>query len=165
MVKFPSSHSELFHILKHLSRHVFFSIFQDSESRLPFQSNCHTQLGSYHLADSNVRRTAAKVALGSNNHIVERSQIHTQVLPGSEVVARCDSSLGTLVLTNRPVLSEGRSTFNGRLVDSLAGIDVVGAAIASNRALLRCARRGVVGAKVFDYVEFDEWVLGPAIDG
>lgn len=81
------------------------------------------------------------------------------------MVASSDGSLGTLVLTNRPVLGEGSSTFNGRLVDSLAGIDIVGAAVASNSALLRCTRRGVVGSKVFDDVEFDEGVLGPTVDG
>lgn len=159
------AYSELCYLLKHLIRKTLLSRFQISNPcSQSFNQIAWTQFGLYHLANGNIRRTTAVVSLSSNNHVVERPQVHTQVLPSSEVVSSSDGSLGALALANRPVLGERSSTFNGRLVDSLAGVDIVSAAVASNRALLCCARRWIVGSKVFDNVEFDQGVCGPAVD-
>lgn len=80
------------------------------------------------------------------------------------MISSGNSSLRALILTNRPVLGEGRSTLNGRLVNPLTGIDIIGTAVAGDGSLLGCAGGGIVSAEVFDDVEFDEGICGPAVD-
>jgi hypothetical protein len=70
-----------------------------------------------------------------------------------------------VVLTNRPVLLEGRRTQDRRLVGAGRLQDVVGGAINGDRALGGRGRRGIVITEALNNVVLDQRVGGPAIDG
>lgn len=79
-------------------------------------------------------RTAALVTFGGHNHIVIGTHFKSKCLPCCKVVGRGDSSADSLLCANRPVLIEGGSSLDGRLTDTLCGVDIVRTTIASNLA-------------------------------
>lgn len=81
------------------------------------------------------------------------------------MVARGDGAPDALGAADGPVLLEGLGAFNGWGVGSSAHVDVVGAAVGGDLALLGCAAGGVVCAEGFDDVVLDEGVLAPAVEG
>lgn len=85
--------------------------------------------------------------------------------PSVEVVGRVDRAAGAVVAADRPVLVKGGSSNDGRLVDTLSSVDVVGAAVRCHLTQLGGTSGWVVGSKVLDDVVLDEGVLGPAVDG
>jgi hypothetical protein len=120
---------------------------------------------SVNLADSNVGRAAAVVALGSHNLIVVGAQAHAKLTPSIEVVGGGHGTAGTLALTDRPVLLEGSSTNDGWLVGTGRDVDVVSSAIAGDGSLLGATRTRVVGTVRLDDVVLNERVGRPAVDG
>lgn len=64
-----------------------------------------------------------------------------------------------------PVLLEGTSALNGRLICPCADQDVVISAIRTHTAFGLRTRAGVVGAKVLNNVVFNKRVSSPAVDG
>lgn len=92
------------------------------------------------------------------------AELHTQGGPGVEVVGRGDRTGLAVVATDRPVLGESGCTLDRRLIDTLGGQDVVGAAVRDNSTLLGGTRGRVVSAEALDDVVLDERVLGPAVD-
>lgn len=102
--------------------------------------------------------------------------------PGIEVSTNIDTSADTVVLTNRPVLLEGRCAFNRGLVVAGGLEDLVGAAVYVDGADGLGCTTGVIGAEGLDDVVFDlncvsmssfmyaklqktyKRVLGPAVD-
>lgn len=81
------------------------------------------------------------------------------------MVARGDGASNTLGAADGPVLLEGFGAFDGGSVGASADVDVVGAAVGGDLALLGCAAGGVVCAEGFDDVVLDEGVLAPAVEG
>lgn len=134
-----------------------------------YTANCCHQLPQQRLhvplADVDVGVTAAKVALDSNNLVVQLSQSQAEIAPGIEMVSNSDRAAGTVVAAHRPVLVKGGRSDDGRLVDALRAVNVVDAAVRRHLAQLGGARGRVVGAKVLDDVVLDQRVLGPAVDG
>jgi hypothetical protein len=81
------------------------------------------------------RAGAATVRLRRDNLVVERAQIQAVALPRVEVVRRRDRAARALVLAHADVLPEGRgAAHDGRLVDLLVLVDVVGRAVRGDRA-------------------------------
>lgn len=80
------------------------------------------------------------------------------------MVSSGDSSAGALGAADGPVLVEGSSSGDGRLVHLLVGIDIVDGSIASHGSLEGHAAAGVVLAIAFHDVVFDEGASGPAVD-
>ena len=64
-----------------------------------------------------------------------------------------------------PVLVKGRSALDGRCVDALIEVDVVGAAVGIHGASISASCRWVIGAEGLGDVVFDKGVRGPAVDG
>lgn len=91
------------------------------------------------------------------------AQIQSQLPEGVEVVPRGHGSARTLVPADGKVLPEGRGALDGRLVDALVLVDVVGRAVAVHGAQQGVAAAGVVGEVLHDVV-LDQRVRGPAID-
>lgn len=81
------------------------------------------------------------------------------------MVASRDGSAGTFRCADRPVLVEGRSANDGRLINALAPVDVVSPSITSNAAQHRCASGRIIRAVVFDNIVLNKRVFGPAVDG
>lgn len=79
------------------------------------------------------------------------------------MVGSGDRSAGTLGATNRPVLGEGGSAGDGRLVHLLVGVDIVNGAIAGDGSLEGHAAAGVVLAVALHDVVLDERASGPAV--
>jgi hypothetical protein len=117
------------------------------------------------LANVNVGVTRAKVALYSNNLVIQRSERQAQVLPSIEVVRNGHRAAGAVGAAHRPVLVKGGRSDNGRLVDALRAVNVVDAAVGRHLAQLGGAGGRVVSAKVLNDVVLDERVRGPAVDG
>lgn len=78
---------------------------------------------------------------------------------------RRNASTGSLGSTDRPILLKGRCANDRWLVGSGALVDIVGIPVGYDRAFLRRAGRGVVGAEVLDDVVLDEGRLCPSVDG
>lgn len=125
----------------------------------------HHPPSNKNLTNSDISRTTAIISLSSNNHIIKRTKVHSKVIPSIKMISSSNSSLRTLILTNRPVLRKSGSTLNRRLIDSFTGVNVVNTSITGDGALLGCATGGVISSEVFDDVEFNQGVLGPAVDG
>jgi len=85
--------------------------------------------------------------------------------PRIKVVTNINRATATLALTNRPPLGESSCTSNRRLVDTLAGVDIVGAAVAAETALVLGAAARVVRAEILDNVVLDQRVAEPAVEG
>jgi hypothetical protein len=114
--------------------------------------------------DINVGATAALVAFSSNDLVVVLAKVETESGPGVEVVLHGDASTDTLSLADRPVLLEGASTIDGRLVGTGRDIDVVVAAVGGEASLVLSTTAGVVGSEGFNHVVLDQRRAGPAID-
>lgn len=80
------------------------------------------------------------------------------------MVSGGDSSARALGATDGPVLVEGSSSRDGRLVHLLVSVDIVDGSIASHGSLEGHAAAGVVFAIAFHDVVFDEGASGPAVD-
>ena len=115
------------------------------------------------LGDSDRRRATALVSLGGHDLVVVRAEAHAERGPGIEVVLSGDGSAGALGATNRPVLGEGGSAGDGRLVHLLVGVDIINGSITGDGSLLGHAAAGVVLAVAFHDVVLDERALGPAV--
>lgn len=117
-----------------------------------------TASGGGPLADSDVGGSAALVALGGDDLVVEFAQLEAGCGPGSEVVADGDGTAGALGAADGPELGEGGSPYDRGLVDALAGVDVVDGAVGSDGAEGLRAGGGVVVAKVLNDVVLDEGI-------
>lgn len=80
------------------------------------------------------------------------------------MVSSGDCSAGALGATDGPVLVEGGSSRDGRLVHLLVGIDIIDGSIGVHGSLEGHAAAGVVLAIAFHDVVFDEGASGPAVD-
>lgn len=129
------------------------------------QDDCLFLCATSPLANVNVGVTRAKVALHSNNLVVQSAQSQAQVAPCVEVVPNVDRAAGAVVAADRPVLVKGGGSDDGRLVDSLRAVDVVDAAVRGHLTQLGGAGGWVVGSKVLNNVVLNQRVLGPSIDG
>lgn len=98
------------------------------------------------------------VAFDGNNLVIEGAQLQAEAAPSIEVVGHGDSTARALGAADRPELGECRSTKNGRLVHTLAGVDVIGVAIGCDGSLLGGASTGVVCAEIFNDVVLDQRV-------
>lgn len=92
-----------------------------------------------------VRVTATLVTLGGDNLVVVRSEVEADARPGVEVVLHGDRAADALAGADRPVLVEGPGAVNGGLVGTRADVEVVGAAVRGDLALILASRAGVVG--------------------
>lgn len=81
------------------------------------------------------------------------------------MVCRGYGAAGPLALPDRPVLIEGGSALDGRLVDLLVLVDVVGRAITGDGSHMCHAAARVVASVAFHDVVFNEWTSSPAVDG
>ena len=88
------------------------------------------------LADSQISRAGAEVALDSNNLVVVGTKLHAEAGPGVEVVGESDGSGRTLGAADRPELLESAGALDGRGVGTLVGVDIVGVAIGFDRTFL-----------------------------
>lgn len=75
-----------------------------------------------------------------------RSEVEAIARPGVKVVLHVDRAADTLVLADSPVLLESPGAIDGGLVDTGGDVDIVGAAVGGEAALVLSARAGVVGA-------------------
>lgn len=117
------------------------------------------------LRDSDGRRAAAEVTLGSDNLVVVGAELHAGLRPGIEVGADIDATLGAVLLADGPVLLEGLGAVDRGGVGASGLEDLVGAAVNIDGSLALSAAGGVVGAECLDDVVLDERALGPAVDG
>lgn len=81
------------------------------------------------------------------------------------MVCSGDGTARTLASTDGPVLLEGSSSLNGRLVCTGGLEDLVCGTVGGDTADFGGGGGGIVGAKVFDDVVFDEGGGSPTIDG
>lgn len=79
------------------------------------------------------------------------------------MVANVDRTAAALALPDRPPLRESGRADDGRLIHTLAGVDVVGAAVGVEATLVLGTAAGVIGAEVLDDVVFDQRVAEPAV--
>ena len=93
-----------------------------------------------------------------------RAETHSKRSPSVEVVSSGDCSAGTLGAADGPVLVEGGSSRDGRLVHLLVSVDIVDGSIAGHGSLEGHAAAGVVFAVAFHDVVLDERASGPAVD-
>jgi hypothetical protein len=92
------------------------------------------------------------------------AQLQAKLLPSLEMVGRINDSTDSLLGTDRPELVKGSSALNGRLVDSLAGVDIVRPIVGLNPPSLRGLAGGVVSAVGLDNVVLHQRVAGPTVD-
>lgn len=81
------------------------------------------------------------------------------------MVASGDGAPDALGAADGPVLLKGLGAFNGRGVGAGAHVDVVGAVVGRDLALLGGAAGRVICAEGFDDVVLNEGVLAPAVEG
>lgn len=112
-----------------------------------------------------IRRAAALVTLGGDDLVVVRAEVHALGGPGVEVVLHVDRAADALGGADGPVLLKGLRAVDRGLVGARRDVDVVGAAVGVDGALVLAAAAGVVGAVGVDDVVLDEGVPGPAVDG
>ena len=84
--------------------------------------------------------------------------------PSVEVVCSRNCTSRTLQRTDRPVLIEGCGPLDGRCVDALSFVDVVGSSITDDGTLEREAGAGIVRAKVFDDVVLNQRIGCPTVN-
>lgn len=121
-----------------------------------------------HLGDSDASAASTRESL--DGHDLEVVRVAKAVLgPVSKVVSSGDGTRSTLGLANGPVLLEGGSTSDGRLVGAGVGADSVSSAIAGERAKLGDTRltstAGIVRAVGLDDVVLGLGRVDPAVDG
>src|SRR5688572_12954565 len=92
------------------------------------------------------------------------AEVHAVRGPRIEVIAGGDRSTDPPLLTHAPVLVERARAFDGRLVDALRAIDVIGAAVAGHRAHEPLSARRTVRAPALDDVVLDERILRPSVE-
>lgn len=86
--------------------------------------------------------------------------------PSVEVVGGGDGAGGTLALPNRPVLGEGGSASDGRLVGAGVSAESVGRAVGGDGAELgHAGRAGVEATVALDDVVLGLRAVDPAVDG
>jgi hypothetical protein len=105
-------------------------------------------------------------ALGGEGLVVVGAEVHAELGPGVKVARGGDgAAAGALLLAVADVLPEGRGALDRGLVHLLVLPDVVGRAVAGDRAhlLALCGARTV--ARVLLDVVLDQRVGGPAVDG
>lgn len=95
------------------------------------------------LADGDIGRPRAEVALSRDDLVVVGAEAHTRSGPGGEVVGHGHGAAGSLGATNGPELREGRRALNAGLVHALSGVEVVGVAVGDDGALGAGALGGV----------------------
>jgi hypothetical protein len=115
--------------------------------------------------DSDGSASGAEVALGGDDLVVVRTELHALAGPRIEVGLHVNASAGALVLANRPVLLKGRGAVNRGLVGAGALGNLVRGAVDGDGALVLRLRGRVVRAEVLDDVVLDEGVAGPTVDG
>lgn len=93
------------------------------------------------------------------------THIHAKSGPGIKVVRRRDGTTSPLALPDGPVLIEGGSALDGRLVDLLVLVDVVGCAITGDSSFMSHAVARVVVSVAFHDVVFNQRTSSPAVDG
>lgn len=76
-----------------------------------------------------------------------------------------DGARGTVLLADGPVLLEGGSTLDGRLVGAGGLEESVGAAVDLGSANSAGGGGRVVGTECLNDVELDQRALGPAVEG
>ena len=113
----------------------------------------------------NTRRPTTLIPLRSQNLVVKRVRLSTILAPRIEVVPSINRATTALRGADREPLSESRSTGNGRLVDTLRGVNVVSTAVGAESAFELGAAAGVVGAVVLHDVVLDQRVAEPAVEG
>lgn len=79
-----------------------------------------------------------------------RAKVEAIASPGVEVGLHVDGAADALVLADRPVLTEGPGTVDGRLVGPGGDVDVVVATVGGDATKVLSARAGVVGSEVLD---------------
>lgn len=114
---------------------------------------------------SDFGRSTALVTLSRNNLIVKATHVHSKSSPSFEVIRSGHRTARPLVLTNRPVLVEGRSARDRGLIHLLVLVDVVDRSITGDLSLVGHAATRVVAAVVFQNVVLDQGIGGPTIDG
>lgn len=92
------------------------------------------------------------------------AELEAGLLPGVEVVLHGDGASDALLLADGPELVKGGGAVDGRLVDALRAVHVVGAAVALDGAQLGRAARRVVRAERLHHVVLDQRVSRPAVD-
>jgi hypothetical protein len=80
------------------------------------------------------------------------------------MVACSDGATHALGLADRPILIEGGSSLNRWLVDALVQVDIVGATVTGNGALVGASGGWVVVTVGFDDVIFNEGIGHPSIN-
>jgi hypothetical protein len=120
--------------------------------------------GFSHLGNSDGSRSTALVTLGVDNLVVVGAETHSKPRPSVEVVCSGDSSAAALVPADGPVLVEGGSSDDGRLVHLLVGVDIVDGSIAGHGSLVGHAAAGVVFAVVLHDVILNQGASGPPVD-
>jgi len=86
------------------------------------------------LGNSSANAARTRESLRSDNLVVEVAIAKAVLSPVIEVVCRGDCAGRALVLADRPVLREGGSTSDGRLVSAGVGADGVDTAVAGDGA-------------------------------
>lgn len=117
------------------------------------------------IGDDDVGGTAAVVSFRRDDLVVEGAESEASCGPRSVVVSGRDGAARAVALTDRPVLVEGCGTLNRRLVHALVEVDIVDGSIGGDGSLVGAARRGIIGAEVFDDVVFNERAGEPPVDG
>ena len=84
--------------------------------------------------------------------------------PSTEVVGGRDRTGRTFARTDGPVLVEGCCALDGRFVNTLAFVDIIGRSVGSQTSLISKTASGVVGTEVLKDVVFDEGAGGPSVD-
>jgi hypothetical protein len=115
--------------------------------------------------DVDLRRSAALVTLSSHNLVVVISEPQSVGIPGVEVGLHVDTSAGALVPANREILLKCANSINRGLVDASLGVNVIGASVGVDGALIVASAAGVICAKVLDNVVLNQRVASPAVDG
>lgn len=121
------------------------------------------RISFHHLRNGNRRRSTALVSLSGHNLVVELTQIHAKSCPGVEMIGGGDSSTNTSALADGPVLVEGRSALNRRLIDLLMFVDVICGSVTCNSSHVGHTRSWIVTAIGFQDVVFNKWVFSPAV--
>lgn len=80
------------------------------------------------------------------------------------MVLHGNGTTNTLLSTNGPVLLEGASTIDGRLVGASRDVEVVLTTIGGDASLVLGPAAGVVGAIRFNDIVLNKRVASPAID-
>jgi hypothetical protein len=118
--------------------------------------------------DSHVRCPTTVHSLNRQYHVVMCPSLQTRHFPSIEVFSNSHNALTSFILPHTEDLSEGGRSLDTRFVHSHLSPDKIEASITSQVTFLfALGWRGgfVIWVEILDYVEFYEWVCGPAIYG